>query len=84
MLSNPVRDMRVTATDYQHSGLSNASLFNPPGALAPSIRVFRDVLLKDLDEMPIKKVRSNPVFSAGLDSLCDNKELVIRLADKGQ
>ena len=68
---------------YVHSGLSNASLFNPPGGLAPSLKTFRDVLLRDLEMIEIKKAKLNKTLQEGLDSLCTNKELVIRPADKG-
>lgn len=37
-----------------HSGLANPSLFNPPGPIAPSINVFWDLVLKDLDHLPKK------------------------------
>lgn len=70
------------STEFLHSGLSNASLFNPPGALAPSLKVFRDVVLRDLDQMHIKNVRTIKDLEAGLDSLC-NRDLVIRPAGKG-
>lgn len=83
MVSNPIQTNRAAPTDFRHSGLSNASLFNPPRALPPSFKVFRDVVLMNLDQMPIKRVRPNKDMVAGLDSLCDNKGLVIRPADKG-
>ena len=74
---------QVDSGIYTHSGLSNASLFNPPGNLAPSLKVFRDVLLRDLDLMEIKKARLNKAMQEGLDQLCTNKELVVRPVDKG-
>lgn len=74
---------QVMATEFVHSGLSNASLFNPPGTLVPSLRVFCDVLIRDLELMEVKKARMNKTLQEGLDSLCNNKDLVIRPADKG-
>lgn len=74
----------VAINGYVHSGLSNASLFNPPGALAPSRKTFRDVLIMDLELMEVKKARLNKTLQEGLDSLCSNKDLVVRPADKGE
>lgn len=83
MSSNPVKTNGLTSLEFRHSGLSNASLFNPPGALDPSLKVFRDVVLRDLDKLPVKRVRTNMDMSAGLDSLCKKNLLFIRPADKG-
>ena len=69
--------------EYHHSGLSNASTFNPSGVMAPSLRVFRDVVLRDLDKIKISKFKMNKNLEEGLETLCKNKELVIRPADKG-
>lgn len=82
MLTNPIRENNMVRMKFQHSSLSNASLFNPPGALAPSIRVFRDVL-RDLEQIKVRKVKMQKDLEEGLDSLCKNKSLVIRPADKG-
>lgn len=82
MLSNPIVDRSTTNSEFHHSNLSNASLFNPPGALAPSLRVFRDVVLRDLELIKTKKIKMQRDLEAGLDSLCANKSLVIRPADK--
>lgn len=45
---------------YVHSGLSNLSLFNPPGTITPSIQVFRSLVLQDLEKLshPKKKYQS--------------------------
>ncbi|XP_077341766.1 suppressor of cytokine signaling 5 isoform X1 [Lithobates pipiens] len=83
MLGNPIQENNRSSPVFQHSGLANASLFNPPGTLAPSIKVFRDLVLKDLDGMIIKKCKLRGDLQKGLDSLCNNKSLVIRPADKG-
>ncbi|XP_077346362.1 uncharacterized protein LOC143989996 [Lithobates pipiens] len=53
------------------------------GPIPPNIRVFRDVVLRDLDSLKVRKVRMQRDLEAGLDSLCTNKSLVIRPADKG-
>ena len=74
---------RLLTNGFVHSGLSNSSLFNPPGGMAPSLKTFRDVLLRDLEGMEIKKAKLSKNLQEGLDSLCKNKDLVIRPADKG-
>lgn len=51
--------------------------------MAPSIKVFRDLVLKDLDELPLKRTYFDPNIKIGLKSLCEQKDLVIRPADKG-
>lgn len=84
MLSNPMNGVgNVMRGEYQHSNLSNASLFNPPGPVAPAIRVFRDVVLRDLEQIRVKKANLHKDLQVGLESLCHNKSLVIRPADKG-
>lgn len=83
LASNPVRSDLGVGSQFQHSGLSNAPLFNPPGVMAPSIRVFRDVVLRDLEDIKVKKFRMQKDLEVGLDSLCNNKSLVIHPADKG-
>lgn len=84
ILSNPSRPSTVEITSHTvHSGLANPSLFNPPCSTAPSIKVFRDLVLKDLDKLPSKKVYSDPNLKIGLKSLCERKNLIIRPADKG-
>lgn len=51
LLSNPIKDPQILREDVRHSGLSNASLFNPPGSLAPSLGVFRELVVKDLETL---------------------------------
>lgn len=46
VMSNPVKD-RTVVTDIQHSYLTNASLFNPPGNMSSSIKVVKYLVLKD-------------------------------------
>lgn len=81
---NPITSIsNQSNSGYLHSGLANASLFNPPGVLAPSLNVFRDVILRDLESLKVNKARNSKIMQEGLDSLCQNKDLVIRLADGG-
>lgn len=42
LITYPTRNVMVASDGYKHSSLSNASLFNPPGNMAPSLGVFRD------------------------------------------
>lgn len=76
MLSNPISTNGTNSTNIRHSGLANASLFNPLCGLSSSIRVFRDVLLK------VKQVKMAKDLQLGLGQLCNQKDLVIRPADK--
>lgn len=76
--------MQVPPPEFKHTNLANATLFNPPGSLAPSIRVFCDVVLKDLEGIKVSKVRMQKDLENGLESLCSNKSLIIRPADKGE
>lgn len=68
-----------------HSGLSNPSLFNPPGSLAPSVQVFKNLVLEDLEKLSRnkKRVYIKSEVKKGLEMLCERKNLIIRPADKG-
>lgn len=54
---------------HVHSGLSNPSLVNPPGTIAPSIHVFRSLVLQDLEKLSHKNVHIDPNVKAGLKQL---------------
>ena len=81
--SNPFNPSKTVTSNYVHSGLSNASTYNPPGHLPASLRVFKDLVLKDLDNLNIKKIRCKQQLEDGIKSLSENKNLVIRPADEG-
>lgn len=66
-----------------HSGLSNASLFNPPGNSAPNVAIFRDLVLKDLTNLRMKTVQPEYDVRIGIEALCRRKDIIIRPADKG-
>lgn len=83
IIPNPIRSQNEVASHIVHSGLSNPSLLNPPGPIAPSIKVFRDLVLQDLDKLSMKKIYSDPNIKTGLKQLCERKDLTIRPADKG-
>lgn len=83
IISNPTRSQNEVTSHILHSGLSNPSLFNPPGPTAPSIKVFRDLVLQDVDKLPMKKVFSDPNIKIRLKQLFERKYLTIRPADKG-
>lgn len=50
--------------------------------LPASIKVFRDILLRDLDRLKIKNSKMIRDLELGLDQLCKRKDLVVRPADK--
>lgn len=83
ILSNLIRNTRNVSHDIQRSKLSNASLFNPPGGLAPILKVFRDILLRDLDNLKVKNANMSKELQEGLDKLCLQKDLIIRPVNKG-
>ena len=83
-ISNPCRpQLPEVSTHIIHTGLSNPSLFNPPGTMAPNIKVFRDLVIKDLEQLPLKRNYSDLNVKLGLKTLCERKDLVIRPGDKG-
>lgn len=47
-LAPPVDSNHVINVPIRHTNLSNASLFIPPGPIAPSIQVFKEMVIKDL------------------------------------
>lgn len=84
LASNPCeRFDRAATSGTVHLGLSNPSLFNPPVPVAPAVSIFKDLVLSDLAQLPIKKTYSHPLFQAGLKLLSENKDIVIGPADKG-
>lgn len=84
MIANLCRNLARAATSGTvPSGLSNTTLFNPPSQLAPAIKMFRNLVLQDLASLPLKRTQVNPLSSAGLKSLWEQKDLVIRSANKG-
>lgn len=82
--SHSLHDFERAATSGTvYSGLSNPSLFSPPVPPAPTVTIFRDLVLKDLAKLPPKKIFNQSFPMAGFKSLCDRKNLVVRPADKG-
>lgn len=69
LLTNLFKNNRINPMDIQNANLSNTSLFNPQGGLAPLIGVFRDVLLRDLDNIRVQKFKMEKELEAGLDQL---------------
>lgn len=45
--------------------------------------MFQNVVLKDLERLPNKRTYKDPAIAAGLKSLCNEKNLIIRPAGKG-
>lgn len=63
--------------------MRNASLFNPPGKPAPSITVFKELVLCDLQQIKFKRECQKDI-NEGIASLCERKNVIIRPADKGR
>lgn len=51
--------------------------------MAPAVNIFKDLVLKDLAQLPLKRIYLHSLPNAVLRSLCERKDLVIRPADKG-
>lgn len=65
------------------SGLKNKSIFNPQNSNNHFIEVFKNMVLKDIEELAPKK-RVNPDYiKEGIKSLEDKKNIIVRPADKG-
>lgn len=65
-----------------HTGLTNASTFNPPGNLNPNLAVFKDLMIRDLEEYNIKN-RLDTYVQNSVRTLCERKGLIICPANKG-
>ena len=84
LITNPIRnEPRAATSGTVHSGLRNPSLFNPSVPAAAAVNIFKDLVLKDLAEIPDRRNSHHPVSSVGFKSLCQNKDIIIRPADKG-
>lgn len=84
-LSHPANPtMRIASlTDRVDSGLKNKSIFNLQNPSNHFIEVFKNLVLKDIEELTPKK-RVNPEYiTDGIKSLENKKNLIIRPADKG-
>lgn len=70
-MSTPNKKRRVITTEIQHSNLSNYSVFNPlGGGNAPSINVFRDIVLRGLDKVKVK-IPEMQHLEKGIEQLCN-------------
>lgn len=47
------------------------------------MNMFRDLIRNDLDKLNLRRSPSNLAFDIGLKKLCENKDPIIRSADKG-
>lgn len=63
--------------EVKRSGLSSTSLFHPPGNVPPSISVFKDLVLKVVGKLKIKKHRNNRRFNDGLESLQSRNDIIV-------
>lgn len=84
-LSHPINTSNRTAapTGRVDSGLRNKSIFNPQISNNQYIEVFKNLVLKDIEDLPLKK-RVNPDYIRdGIKSLEERCDIIIRPADKG-
>ena len=84
-LSHPVEaSMRSTTANRNiDSGLKNKSLFNPQNSNNHYIEVFKQLVLKDIEDLPQKKDINPEYIREGIKLLEDKKNIIIRPADKG-
>lgn len=54
-----------------------------PGNMATNVNVFRDLVVKDLENLKTKLVQPQQDIKIGMDTLCNRKDIVVRPADKG-
>lgn len=76
-------DGRIGAAQIRHTKLSNALLFNPPGFVAPSIQIFKEMVVKDLVALKIPRSNKNSDFQTSMKQICARNDIIIRPADKG-
>lgn len=82
-LSHPAapKNRVTTPSDKVDSGLKNKSIFNPQNSNNHFIEVFKNLVLRDIEQLTVKK-RVNPDYiKDGIKSLEERKNIV-RLADK--
>lgn len=65
------------------SGLKNKSLFNPPQPSNHHVEVFKQLILKDLEALQVKKSLNPKHIKEGVQALEKRKDVVVRPADKG-
>lgn len=80
--ADPTKRM-ASLTDKFDSSLKNKSIFNPQNPSNHFTEVFKNLILKDIEDLtPIKRV--NPEYiTEGIKSLKNKKNIIIRPADKG-
>lgn len=67
----------------RHTNFSNASLFNPLGFVAPSVQIFKEMVLKDIVALKAPRFRSNNDFQCNWKQIGARNDIVICPADKG-
>lgn len=86
MLSKPpsIQNLETEASrGIIHSSLRNRSLFNPPVLNNEHIQVFNRMVIQDLEQLKYKKISEPNNIQIGIKRLEQNKEIVVRPADKG-
>ena len=71
-------------TGFQHSGLRNSSVFNPQKGTHHHVEVFKSMVQGKIQDLEIKRTtHSNKLVMEGIKALEQNKNIVVRPADKG-
>lgn len=65
-----------------HTKLFNASLFNPPGFAAPSVQIFKEMVVRDLVALKTPRFNDNNDFQISMKQICARNNIIIRPADK--
>lgn len=65
------------------SGLRNKSLFNPPQQANHQVEVFKQLVLRDLEDLPVKKSLNPKYIREVIKALEARKDVIICPADKG-
>lgn len=83
LITNHFRSNKSCPSEIRNTSLANASVFNLPGNLAPSVSIFRDLVTKYLEQLQIHRNRSDHIFKKGVDLLKQCRDIVVRAMDKG-
>lgn len=84
-LSIPKGTSIVNRVKPSGTGLRNASTFNPPRNPAPTIVVFKDLVLQDLQKVVFKNYKKQQsIATDSIKTLCERKDLIIRPRYRGR
>lgn len=80
-ISNPIP--KETDDPFIHSSLKNNSVFNPKKSSNHHIEVFRTMVQDEVRQIEVSKHQTNQTLWEGIKRLEENKQIVVRPADKG-